>query len=241
MSTQASLPTFDKLRSKVPANVDVKAVAGKWLESFAEHVRSANITGLIDLFVDDAFFRDVLALTWDFRTFEGTHAIKKFLEDRLPEANPTSFKLKDEYLSLQQLYPDVAWIQGLFEFETNIGLGSGVFRLVPMSDGDWKAHTVFTSLDDLKGFPEKIGSLRDYEASHGNWSEKRKREVEFEVDEPTVLIVGGGQSGLSLAARLKNLDVSSLVVERQPRVGDQWRKRYQSLCLHDPVCECCFK
>ncbi|KIM92255.1 hypothetical protein PILCRDRAFT_83485 [Piloderma croceum F 1598] len=161
MPTQASLPTFDKLRSKVPADVDVKAVAEKWLESFADHVRLADIAGVIDLFVDDAFFRDVLALTWDFRTFEGTHAIKKFLEDRLSEAKPTSFKLKDGYLGLQQLYPDVAWIQGLFEFETSIGLGSGVFRLVPLPDGDWKAHTVFTSLDDLKGFPEKFGSLRD--------------------------------------------------------------------------------
>jgi NAD(P)-binding Rossmann-like domain len=241
MPTQASLPTFDKLRSKVPADVDVKVVAEKWLESFAEHVISADIAGVIDLFVDDAFFRDILALTWDFRTFEGTHAIKKFLEDRLPEAKPTSFKLKDGYLGLQQLYPDVAWIQGLFEFETNIGLGSGVFRLVPLPDGDWKAHTVFTSLDDLKAFPEKIGSLREYEVNDDNWSEKRKREVEFEDAEPTVLIVGGGQGGLSVAARLKNLNVTSLIVERQPRVGDQWRKRYQSLCLHDPVCECSFK
>src|ERR1700729_2942231 len=111
MPTQASLPTFDKLRSKVPADVDVKAVAEKWLESFADHVRLADIAGVIDLFVDDAFFRDVLALTWDFRTFEGTHAIKKFLEDRLSEAKPSSFKLKDDFLDLVQPYPDIAGIQ----------------------------------------------------------------------------------------------------------------------------------
>ncbi|KIM76995.1 hypothetical protein PILCRDRAFT_796588 [Piloderma croceum F 1598] len=235
MSAQASLPTLDNLRSKIPAEVDVGAVAGKWLESFAEHVGSAEIAGLIDLFAEDALFRDILALTWDFRTFEGTHAIKKFLEDRLPVAKPTSFKLNEKYLSLQQPYPDVAWIQCLFEFETNIGIGSGVFRLIPMTNGHWKAHTVFTNLENLKGFPEKIGALRNYEASPGNWSENRKRETEFENDEPAVLIVGGGQCGLGLAARLKNLDVTSLVVEKQPRVGDQWRKRYKTLCLHDPV------
>lgn len=237
MSTQASLPTFDKMRSSISTDVDVKVVAGKWLESFAEHVKSADITSLVDLFVEGAFFKDILALTWEFRTFEGKPAIKKFLEDRLPEVNPTSFRLQDEYLGLQRPSPDMAWIQGLFQFETNVGLGSGVFRLVPMTDGEWKAHTMFTNLEDLKGFSEKTGILRDYEPRYGNWEEMRKRESEFEDAEPTVLIVGGGQSGLGLAARLKNLDVMSLVVEKQPRVGDQWRKRYETLCLHDPVCE----
>ena len=238
MTTQPSLPTLDKLGSKVAADVNVKEVASQWLESFALKVRSADIEGITNLFVEDAFFRDILALTWDFRTFEGTHAIKKFLEDRLHKAKPSSFKLKDEFLGLQQPYPDVAWIQAMFDFETDVGLGSGVFRLVPLSDGGWKAHTMFTNLEDLKGFPERIGPLRDHRPNHGKWAEKRKKEIEFEDDEPTVLIIGGGQSGLDLAARLKYLDVSTLVVERLPRIGDNWRKRYEALCLHDPVCEC---
>jgi hypothetical protein len=238
MAHQISLPTLDKLRSKVPPDVDAKGVATQWLESFESHVKSANIDSVIDLFVEDAFFRDILALTWDFRTFQGAHAIKKFLEDRLPATKPSSFKLKDQFLGLQQPYPDVAWIQGLFEFKTNIGIGSGVLRLVPMSDGRWKAHTMFTNLEDLKGFPEKIGALRDHKPNHGKWAEKRRKEIDFEDREPIVLIVGGGQSGLDVAARLKYLDVPTLVVEKQPRVGDQWRKRYEALCLHDPVCEC---
>jgi ketosteroid isomerase-like protein len=238
MTSQRPLPTLDKLQSKVPADVNVREVARQWLESFASLVRSVDIDGIIDLFVEDAFFRDILALTWDFRTFEGAPAIKKFLEDRLSEARPSSFKLKDEFLGLQQPFPDVAWIQALFEFETNIGLCSGVLRLVPMSDGQWRAHTMFTNLEDLKGFPEKIGALRDHRPNHGKWAEKRKKEIEFENEEPTVLIIGGGQSGLELAARLKHLDLPTLVVERYPRVGDQWRKRYEALCLHDPVCAC---
>jgi hypothetical protein len=236
MAGQRSLPTLDKLQSEVPADVNVKEVAMQWLESFAQHVRSVDIDGIIDLFVEDAFFRDILALTWDFRSFEGTRAIKKFLEDRLSEAKPSSFKLKDEFLGLQQPYPDIAWIQALFEFETNIGLCSGVFRLVPMSNGSWRAHTMFTNLEDLKGFPEKIGPLRNHQPNHDKWAEKREKEIAFESEEPTVLIIGGGQSGLDLAARLKHLDLPTLVVEKQPRVGDQWRQRYDALCLHDPVC-----
>jgi hypothetical protein len=237
MTTKASLPTLDKLHAKVPSDLDVKKVAAEWLGSFASYIKSRDIDRIVDLFVEGALFRDILALTWDFRTFEGTQEIKKFLQDRLPEAKPSSFQLKDEYLELQQPYPDLAWIQALFEFETDVGLASGIFRLVPTSDGTWKAHTVFTNLEDLKGFPEKIGPLRDPEPNHGKWAEKRMKEIEFEGQEPTVVIVGGGQSGLDLAARLKFLDVPTLVVEKQPRVGDQWRQRYEALCLHDPVCE----
>ena len=52
---------------------------------------------------------------------------------------------------------------------------------------------------------------------------------------PFVLIVGGGQGGIALAARLKRLGVPATVVEKNARAGDSWRKRYASLCLHDPV------
>lgn len=236
MASQLSLPTLDKLRGEIPSDLDARKVAAEWLQSFATHVRSGDIDRIVDLFVEDALFRDILALTWDFRTFEGTHEIKKFLQDRLPEVKPSSFKLKDDYLELQQPYPDLAWIQALFEFETDVGLGSGVFRLVPTSDGTWKAHTMFTNLEDLKGFPEKIGPLRDQEPNHGKWAEKRRKEIEFEGQEPVVLVVGAGQSGLDIAARLKFLDVPTLVVETHKRIGDQWRQRYEALCLHDPVC-----
>jgi len=47
--------------------------------------------------------------------------------------------------------------------------------------------------------------------------------------------VGGGQGGIALAARLRQLRVPTIVVERNERPGDSWRKRYKSLCLHDPV------
>lgn len=237
MPSEASLPTLDKLRATVPTDLDAKKVVAQWLEGFASLVKSGNIDAISDLFVDDALFRDILVLTWDFRTFEGTNEIKKFLQERIPEVKPTGFKLKDEFLGLQQPYPDLAWIQALFEFETDVGLASGIVRLVPLSDGKWKAHTVFTNLEDLKGFPERTGPLRDAEPNHGKWAEKRRKEVEFEDEEPRVVIVGGGQGGLELAARLKFHDLPTLVVERHPRIGDQWRSRYEALCLHDPVCK----
>ncbi|KAJ7178918.1 hypothetical protein C8R46DRAFT_1071884 [Mycena filopes] len=228
------LPTLDCLGATIPENLDVKKTATEWFKSFSTAAEAANVEGVAALFVEDALWRDILALTWDFRTFQGP-TLHQFLVDRLAPAQMSSFKLKDAHLELKRPYPDIAWIQAMFAFETSVGLCSGVFRLVPQKDGEWKAHCVFTNLEDLKGFPEKIGSLRDSAPNHGKWEEARRRSSAFEDGDPSVLIVGGGQSGLELAARLKCLDISALVVEKNARVGDNWRNRYDALCLHDPV------
>ncbi|KAG1751337.1 uncharacterized protein EDB91DRAFT_1243608 [Suillus paluster] len=203
MANQLTLPTLDKLKSSVSPDVDVQAVA----------------TSMISLSMT-VFWRDMLALTWDFRTFQGTPAVEKFLTDRLPLFTLSSFTLEKDLIKLQRPFPDLAWIQAFFDFETTVGIASGVFRLVPLADGSWKAHTVFTNLEDLKGFPEQNGPRRNHQPSHGRWAAKRAR---------------GGQSGLDVAARLKMLGMKSLVVEKNERIGDNWRKRYAALCLHDPV------
>ncbi|EGO25706.1 hypothetical protein SERLADRAFT_437430 [Serpula lacrymans var. lacrymans S7.9] len=235
MASQLSLPTLDRLRSTIPPDLDVQHVAQQWFKAFSDGMVSGIPSDVIADFVDDAFWRDMFALTWDMRTFQSTPAIEKFLADQLKAFKVSAFKLRKDLVCLEKPYPDLAWIQGFFDFETQVGLASGVFRLVPLPDGTWKAHTVLTNLEDLKGFPEKIGSLRNFQPNHGKWADQRAREKEFADADPQVVVIGGGQSGLEIAARLKALDVSTLVLEKHERVGDNWRKRYEALCLHDPV------
>ena len=240
MSTQTqtkTLPTLDKLNATISPDVDPSKVAAEWFQSFSASVEAGDVDRIIGLFVLDSYWRDILALTWDFRTFEGASRIRKFLADRLPSVHVKSLKLDFESVELQQLYPDLAWIQAKFGFETEVGLASGIVRLVPTTNGEWKGHCVFTNLEDLKGFPEKIGILRNHQPNHGQWVEQRNRDALFEDKDPVVLICGAGQSGLGLAARLKCLDIPTLVIEKNERIGDNWRNRYEALCLHDPVCE----
>src|SRR6266568_1582110 len=45
----------------------------------------------------------------------------------------------------------------------------------------------------------------------------------------------GGQAGLSIAARLTQLQVDTLIVDREQRIGDNWRNRYHALTLHNQV------
>lgn len=234
-----TLPTLHNLGSTVDPNLDVQAVVDDWFSKFAKAIGLKDVQAIVDLFIDGAFWRDMLSLTWDFRTFEGKNAVSKFLQDQLSVFNPqpNTFSLQRDRIELQRPYQDIAWIQAFFNFDTNVGHASGVFRLVPLLDGAWKAHVVYTNLEDLKGFPERIGPLRDFQPNHGKWVAKREREREFLDEEPTVVVVGGGQGGLEIAARLKMLGISALVVERNKRIGDNWRNRYSALCLHDPVCE----
>ncbi|KAJ3746740.1 hypothetical protein DFH05DRAFT_1534500 [Lentinula detonsa] len=231
------LPTLDHLGvSSIPDDIDAKKIASEWFTQFAASLEASDVDGALNLFDTESYWRDILALTWNFRTFVGANNIKQFLRDRLSISRPKAFKLRDEYLGLQQPYPDLIWISFFFDFEVgDTGIASGVGRLVPQADGSWKAHCIFTNLEDLKGFPEKVGHLRNLEPNHGSWETLRRREAAFEDKGPIALIVGGGQGGLEIAARLKMLDVPALVVEKNARIGDSWRNRYKALCLHDPV------
>ncbi|KAJ7159293.1 hypothetical protein C8R43DRAFT_882040 [Mycena crocata] len=230
------LPTLDRLNASVPSNLDVQDVANKWMAAFASYVEAGDVPGIVGLFIDESHWRDMLALTWDFRTFHGTASIEKFLTDRLVVTKPANFRVKNELTQLECPYPDIAWIRVVFDFETEVGLASGIVRVVPQADGgNWKAHCIYTNLEGLKGMPEKIGGLRNEAPNHGRWAQERAQAVAFQDEDPTVLVVGGGHAGLDMAARLKYLGVRTLVVERNPRIGDNWRNRYEALCLHDPV------
>ena len=242
-----ALPTVQNLGISPPKDIDPVKIAVDWLENFQTSISPSpsgdvDVDKVLDLFQPDAFWRDILSLTWDFRTFSGIAQIKSFLQDRI--ADP-SFKdktrlndLKLETATVKNPWEDIEWIEALFTFSVGTwGGGDGVFRLVFTPEGVWKAHTLYTNLQSLLEHPEKVGALRNPLSNHGRWVDQRQKEIEFEGVEPYVVVVGGGQSGLDLGARLKFLDVPTLILERNPRVGDQWRNRYQALCLHDPVCE----
>lgn len=233
----SGLPTFDYL-GVAPvdaAEVDAGKIARSWVSSFASAISTHDVDGILPLLYDKPWWRDLFALTWDMRTFFGKDKIARFLTDRFPE---THFG-KVTYLgaNFSQPWDDMAWICAQFSFETGVAIGSGVVYLVPTPSQNWKALITTTILDGLKGFPEQISNLRNPLPNHGKWVVQRKREQEFVDGDPEVLIIGGGQSGLDVAARLKVLGTPTLIVEKNARIGDQWRNRYDALCLHDPVCE----
>ncbi|KAF8523192.1 hypothetical protein JB92DRAFT_2705437 [Gautieria morchelliformis] len=237
LASEVSLPTLARLNAQRPDNINTYEVAAGWLEAFSKAVASGDIDAVLVLFLEDGLWRDMLALTWTMRTIHGTSRIRKLLEARLAEAKVDHIHLpthRDKQPSLFEV-PGLIWVQAFFDFETAVGVCSGIFRVVPTANGQWKAHVMYTNMESLRGMPYKVGPLRSFEPNHGQWLDRRAKEAAFEDADPNVLIVGGGHGGLDTAARLKYQDVPALVIEKNPRIGDNWRDRYQALCLHGQV------
>ena len=203
-----------------------------WLSNFEESISSGDIDCLKSLFTEDSYWRDLVSLTWNIKTMEGRDAIGRMAKECLPVANPRNFKLEGDASEGDGI------TESWFAFETDSARGTGHVRLQ-----DGKAWTLLTTAQELKGFEESGGPTRETGVAHGafkgreTWKQSREREereLGYET-QPYVVIVGGGQGGIALGARLRRLGVPTIIIEKNDRPGDSWRKRYKSLCLHDPV------
>ena len=215
-----------------------------WLSRFEQALVGADQVNLGDLFHEESYWRDLLALSWQIETIVGKNAVV----GRLLAAG-ASFEAKNFKADLSRTPPrkvtrvDADVIEAIFSFDTRWGRGAGVIRLKPdqVDDTVWRAWTFHTALDELKGHEERIGANRRSGHAHSrdfggpNWLDQRKTARAYDNREPAVLVVGGGQAGLSIAARLTHLGVDTLIVDRHERIGDNWRKRYQALTLHNQV------
>jgi putative flavoprotein involved in K+ transport len=209
-----------------------EAAVDQWLLGFDQALTLADADAAARLFAPDCFWRDLVAFTWNITTVEGVDGVRELLAHTLAQTRPSGWRTIEEPTEADGVTE--AWLA----FETATGRATGHLRL-----RDGKAWTLLTTLTELNGHEELAGDRRPKGVHHGadpdrmTWLEGRRREAEqlgYET-QPEVVIVGGGQGGIALAARLRQLRVPTIVLERNPRPGDSWRKRYKSLCLHDPV------
>ncbi|HKU09516.1 MAG TPA: NAD(P)/FAD-dependent oxidoreductase [Bradyrhizobium sp.] len=221
---------------------DIAIAAEGWLSAFEAALGSDG--ALEKLFHPDSYWRDALALSWTLQTINGRDAILKALRQQAAKAAPSGFAIDPNRAAPRKvLRAGTDCIEAIFKFETKTGRGDGIIRLTPdTADGNrLKAWTLLTALQELKGFEEQLGHSRPRGNAHSrdfrgpNWLDLRKAASDYAGRDPTVLVVGGGQAGLSIAARLKQLHIDTLIVDRWERVGDNWRKRYHALTLHNQV------
>jgi cation diffusion facilitator CzcD-associated flavoprotein CzcO len=223
--------------------VDASKVADEIISKVNDALSSKDYDAIADLFLKEkSYWRDHLALTWDFRTVKGSQNVKKLLSEAKVRLTKIEVDRSSAFRS-PKFGPIDAWgevngITSYIKFETEVGRGDGVINLAE-ENGQWKLFTVYTALKELKGHEEPVNHRRARGVKHGgdpnrkNWVERR--EAEKESIDPKVLIIGAGQGGLTVAARLKMLEVPTLMIDANERVGDNWRKRYRQLVLHDPV------
>ncbi|MET0999307.1 MAG: NAD(P)/FAD-dependent oxidoreductase, partial [Marmoricola sp.] len=207
-----------------------------WLARFESALKARDVEAAAAMFATESYWRDLVSFTWNLKTVEGREGVTDLLTDTLEGVDPSGFATEEPPEEADGVV--TAWIV----FETGVGRARGLLRLIE-EDGEDKAFTLLTALYELKGHEEARGTHRPMGAEHGankqrqTWKEKQQEEAETlgSTTQPYVLVIGGGQGGIALGARLRQLGVPSLVIDKHPRPGDQWRSRYKSLCLHDPV------
>ncbi|MBR0691736.1 NAD(P)/FAD-dependent oxidoreductase [Bradyrhizobium lablabi] len=223
---------------------DVSVAADNWLVQFEDALASTDDVLLKPLFHPESYWRDVLALSWNIQTVNRAFAILDELPAHARHSAPHDFRIDaDRAAPRRVMRAGTNTIEAIFKFETSIGRGHGIVRLIPdaADDNRLKAWTLLTALEELKGFEEQRGSTRPRGQAYSrdfrgpNWLDQRKTSAEYADRDPVVLVVGGGQAGLSIAARLKQLGIDTLIVDREARIGDNWRKRYHALTLHNQV------
>ncbi len=218
----------------------------RWLNAFEVALGAGDPDAVAALFQADGHWRDLVAFTWHITPCIGSDKIAAAMVAAQKSIKARGFRIAANRTlprRIRRLGIDV--IEAIVEFETEVGRANGVIRLVTedaagAGDGA-KAWILMTALDELKGFEEHVGDRRPtgeaYSRNFGgeNWLDQRLKSQAYDDREPTVLVVGGGQAGLGIAARLGQLDVDTLVVDRLPRIGDCWRTRYHSLALHNQI------
>jgi putative flavoprotein involved in K+ transport len=208
-----------------------ESVSG-WLSDFQAALERGDIDAAAAMFAEESYWRDLVSFTWNIKTLEGRQGIADMLHSQLEDVQPSGFALVGDANEADGI------IDGWFNFETADARGHGHIRL--KGNECW---TLLTTMVELKGYEEKRLTARPKGVEHGavkgrrSWLE-RKQAAESSLgydDQPYCVIVGGGQGGIALGARLKQLDVPTIILEKNSRPGDSWRRRYKALCLHDPV------
>ena len=226
------------------ANFVASEAVQRWLGDFETALSDANDDTLVGLFHREAYWRDLLAFTWHIGTVRGAENVANALKNFAGNTAATKFEIDTERTPPRLVTrAGTESIEAIVKFETVSGPANGVLRLVPgiLDDDQPVAWTLLTALEDIKGFEEGshnagstgAGYSRDFQGP--NWFDDRQTAIAYEDREPAVLVVGAGQAGLSIAAGLRQLNVDTLVVDQEERIGDNWRNRYHALSLHNQV------
>jgi len=217
--------------TEINANPATERLNG-WLEQFSTALDKGDSKAVADLFDAEGFWRDFVTFTWNLKTMEGRDEIIDMLDATLTHVKPGNWQLTGEATEADGI------TEGWLTFETSVATGEAHIRL--NDKGCW---TLLTTMKSLKGHEEPSGRNREMGVAHGADSD-RKTWLESRADEeaslgydtqPYCVIIGGGQGGIGLGARLRRLGVPTIIIEKNERAGDSWRNRYKSLCLHDPV------
>ena len=221
--------------------INIRSEVDNWLKSFNESIlqqknKDESIKILSNLFFEDSHWRDILALTWKIQTVSGKSKIIEDLYNNILDVSAKDFQIDQERTPPREVIRGgKSVIEVILKFNTKFGECEGIVRLYEDHEEQrqFKAWSFLTALSELNNSNNKELEKYQNTLEGPNWLDKRNKDRLFNNRQPEVIVVGSGQAGLSIAARLKQQDIDTLIVDKNERVGDNWRNRYHSLKLHN--------
>lgn len=176
-------------------------IASSVIAKLNEALANQDVGAISQLFLENGYWRDHLALTWDYHTLAGREKISQFLNTH--GVSLTKFEIDTStpfrtphFGPIDGGLGQVSGVEFFVKFTSKLGSGEGVARLAEESAGQWKIFLLSTTLFELTGHERRINRLRPKGVTHGgdpgrkNWKEKRDAEINFTNTQPTVIIVG---------------------------------------------------
>ena len=241
----------DQALAEFQAAAQARRAAEDWLARFEAALAARDAARIGALFHPECQWRDILAFTWHFSPCEGRAAVAERLAGEQARVAAHGFHLPADRRAPKRVTRlGIDSIEAIFAFATADGRGAGLLRLAPIGGAPvggspmgaaLAAWHISTTLEALAGHEERIGANRPDGAAYSrnfggdNWADVRRKATDYADRDPAVLVIGAAQSGLAIAARLNQQGVDTLVVEKWPRIGDSWRRRYHSLALHNSI------
>lgn len=230
------------IHTDLPTGVSVTEGAGRWIRDFESALAASDAAAMDGLFVEQPSLRDNGALTWDFRQFHGRDAVVATLLGVVDQIQPRDFRVSTVWPGPRLVGEvDGGVVEAFFDFETEAGRAVAMINADP-DDGSpygFRVRAIYTRLEELKDVrdpelhPRGNGYIPAYPGQ--TFPEYDQRRRQWADGDPQVLVVGAGQAGLVAAAHLAQVGVRALIIDKYDRVGDNWRLRYDSLCLHNTV------
>lgn len=206
---------FPKASSALSTSV-CTTIARGWLKQLDAAFASGVPSQVTALFLEECHWRDLLSLSWDFRTLSGRRDVEKYLSQEKGKDHSWISNLKLSGEAQHDTVSDtLSWIVVFFQyvlscicsltfvilkyllmaarFETPIARGHGVARLrQDLATGRWLAFTFYTGIEELKGYEERVGSARpegvDYGQYQGrsSWKARRAESLSYKDRDPEV-------------------------------------------------------
>jgi len=204
----------------IPEDVDSQSIAENCLKCLHSNTPSC--------FTPDAFWRDLLALSDNFRTFHGIQKIQQAWSDLYTLHTPIESTVELRKCFVVKLGP-VNWIETEFTFLTTDSpkrICFGLARIVRDRSNSWKIWVLCTMLQEVEGHgnPDVLKRVEVNDFKHIPEQPGYSQELTFDT-----VVIGAGPAGLAMAGRLKALGLNAVTLEKNREIGMTWTTRYSAL------------